>query len=299
MKPTLLILAAGIGSRYGGLKQVDGMGPSGEAIIEYSIYDALRAGFGKIVFVIRKDIEAAFREKIGSKVESRARVEYAFQEMTTGLEWLPNPPERQKPWGTAHAMLAARDHLQEPFAVINADDFYGADAFQKLSQFLQTECSPTLHGMVAYRLGNTLSENGSVSRGVCQVSPDGFLTAMHERTQIERFPEGIAYVENGERHPLTDDTYVSMNFFGFHPAIMPEIETQFRDFVEKNMGNPKAEFFIPLVVNRIIQEGKARMRVLSSNAQWFGVTYTADKELVQGELMEMVEKGVYGRSLWQ
>jgi NDP-sugar pyrophosphorylase family protein len=299
MQPTLLILAAGIGSRYGGLKQVDGMGPGNEAILEYSVFDAKRAGFGKVVFVIRKDIEADFIEKVGRKIEPHIKVEYAFQEKDTALDWLPTLPHREKPWGTGHAILSAKQFLTEPFVVLNADDFYGADAFENIAQFLSTECSPNCYGMVAYHIGNTLSENGFVSRGVCAVNPEGFLTDVVERTQIERFPEGIAYVDDaGTRHGLTDNTLVSMNFWAFYPNILDEIEVQFRDFVLANQDRPKAEFYIPTVVNNLIQAGKIQLRVLSSNSQWFGVTYTEDKTTVQAALAGMAEQGVYIKGLW-
>lgn len=299
MQPTLLILAAGIGSRYGGLKQVDGMGPGQEAILEYSVFDAKRAGFGKVVFVIRKDIEADFIEKIGRKVAPHIQVEYAFQEKNTALEWLPELPPREKPWGTAHAILSARQYLTEPFVALNADDFYGADAIAHIAQFLRTECSPTCYGMVAYLLGNTLSENGAVSRGVCTVSADGFLTDVVERTKIERFPEGIAYVdEANQKHPLADNTLVSMNFWAFHPNILEEIAMQFRAFVHANIDKPKAEFYIPTVVNNLIKSEKIKLRVLSSSSQWYGVTYTEDKKTVQAALADLAEKGAYKKGLW-
>lgn len=298
MKPTLLILAAGMGSRYGGLKQVDGMGPAGETILEYSIFDALRAGFGKVVFIIRHDIEQEFREKVGKRIESHAEVEYAFQELDTALGWLPNPPARQKPWGTAHAILAAKDHLDVPFAVINADDFYGPAAYQALSSFLIHECSPTLYGMVGYQLENTLSENGSVSRGVCAVDNEGFLSAINERTKIERFPEGIFYFEGEERFELAPKTPVSMNFWGFHPSILPEIEIQFRSFVEANQENPKSEFFIPLIVSQLLETEKIKLKVLNSDAQWIGVTYPEDKPLVQNALTDMTTHNTYPTPLW-
>lgn len=299
MKPTLLILAAGIGSRYGGLKQIDGMGPGGEAIIEFSAFDALRAGFGKIVFVIRRDIEAEFRTHVGDRIAPHIPVAYAFQEMDTALEWLPVKPERSKPWGTAHAILAAREHLTEPFAAINADDFYGAEAFQRLADFLANDCSPSEYAMVAYRLANTLSENGSVSRGVCVVSPDGYLEEVTERTRIERFPEGIFHTfDDGTRLPLADDTLVSMNFWGFHPAILPEIDTQFRAFVQRTADQPKAEFYIPSVVTAMIESGRARVRALSSESPWYGVTYPADKDTVQTALGQLTAANVYPKSLW-
>ncbi len=294
MQPTLLILAAGIGSRYGGLKQVDGIGPGGEAILEYSVHDALKAGFGKVVFVIRRDIEAAFREKIGNKLSPHIRVEYAFQEMNTALDWLPAPPHREKPWGTGHAILSAKEHLTEPFVAINADDFYGADAFQAMADFLRTDCSPDVYGMVAYQLGLTLSENGAVSRGVCFVDESGYLSEVIERTKIERFPEGIAYLdEAGEHHHLPDGTPVSMNFWGFHPTVLQEIESQFRAFVQANMDRPKAEFYIPTVVNTLIENNRIKLKVLHSHSQWYGVTYPEDKATVQTYLTQMAQENLY------
>lgn len=299
MKPTLLILAAGVGSRYGGLKQVDGMGPGGEAILEFSVYDALRAGFGKVVFVIRKDIEAEFRERIGRKIERQVAVEYAFQEMNTGLDWLPTPPHREKPWGTGHAILSAQKVIAEPFAAINADDFYGADAFNVLGQFLQHECAPDTYGMVAYQLANTLSENGHVSRGVCSVDAGGYLTEVTERTKIARLEDGIYYTgDQGEQHLLAENTPVSMNFWGFHHGIFDELETQFRAFVEANMQQPRAEFYIPTVVNNMLHAGKVRVRVLSSASQWYGVTYPEDKETVRGALARVAGEGGYPVPLW-
>ncbi|MBL7802171.1 MAG: nucleotidyltransferase [Saprospiraceae bacterium] len=299
MQPTLLILAAGIGSRYGGLKQVDGMGPGGEAIIEYSAFDALRAGFGKIVFVIRRDIETEFRERVGSRIEPHIPVEYAFQEMDTALDWLAVRPQRVKPWGTGHAILSARQYLTEPFAAINADDFYGAEAFQTLADFLKNDCSASEYALVAYRLANTLSENGSVSRGVCVVSPDGYLSEVTERTKIERFAEGIFHTfDDGSRLALPDETLVSMNFWGFHPAILEEIDRQFREFVDRNAEQPKAEFYIPSVVSAMIHSGKAKVKTLSSESAWYGVTYPGDKDTVQAALAELTRQGVYKKPLW-
>lgn len=287
MQPTLLILAAGIGSRYGGLKQVDGMGPGGEAILEYSVHHAIQAGFGKVVFVIRKDIESAFREKVGHRVESKIHTEYAFQEFDSCLDWLSEKPHREKPWGTGHAILSAKHLLKEPFATVNADDFYGADAFQHLGNFLQNQCSSTEYGMVAYQLGNTLSENGAVSRGVCNVSNEGYLNGVIERTKIERFADGIHFSDDLGRHFLAENTPVSMNLWGLHHTILEEIENQFRAFVLANMGNPKAEFYIPAVVNSLIQSEKIRLRVLHSKSQWYGVTYPEDKATVQAALLAM------------
>lgn len=285
MQPTLLILAAGIGSRYGGLKQADGMGPNGESILEFSVRDAVKAGFGKLVLVIRKDIEADFREKVGNKVEQLIPTVYAFQEMDTALDWMPEKPHRLKPWGTGHAILSAKEHLTEPFIAINADDYYGPDAFRTIAQFLTTECTPDTYAMVAYRLANTLSENGSVSRGVCTETADGYLADVEERTKIERYDDGIFFTdEQGERHFLPDATLVSMNFWGFHQSLLTVIESMFREFVVNNQGNPKAEFYIPTVVNHQIQSGAARVKVLTSDSQWYGVTYPEDKDTVQAAL---------------
>ncbi len=298
MQPTLLILAAGIGSRYGGLKQIDGMGPDGESIVEYSVFDAIRAGFGKVVFVIRKDIETDFREKVGSRIEPYIRTEYAFQEPDTALEWLSTLPKREKPWGTGHAILAAKNHIQEPFVAINADDFYGAEAFRQIADFLRTGCSPVQYGMVAYRLANTLSENGTVARGVCTVGENGMLATVTERLNIERTAEGISYrEEDGHRHFLADDTLVSMNFWAMHPDVMQEIEQQFKTFVQNNLNQPRAEFYIPKVLNTLLQENKIVLKVLTSNNQWYGVTYTADKETVQ-EALSALSGSDYPRPLW-
>jgi len=287
MQPTLLILAAGIGSRYGGLKQVDGIGPGGEAILEYSVHQAIQAGFGKVVFVIRKEIETAFREKVGHRVEARIPTEYAFQEFDSCLDWLDEKPHREKPWGTGHAILSAKHLLTEPFATVNADDYYGADAFENLGNFLRNTCSATEYGMVAYQLGNTLSENGAVSRGVCAVDADGYLSGVTERTKIEREADGIHFSDEAGRHYLPDETPVSMNLWGVHHTILDEIETQFRAFVRVNMDKPKAEFYIPTVINTLIESGKIRLRVLHSDSQWYGVTYPDDKATVQAALAGM------------
>lgn len=295
MKPTLLILAAGVGSRYGGLKQVDGMGPGGEAILEYSVYDAIRAGFGKVVFVIRKDIETDFRDKVGRRVEKHIHTEYAFQEFDTALDWLAEKPHREKPWGTGHAILSAKKFISEPFATVNADDFYGADAFQTLADFLAGECSPQRYGMVAYQLSNTLSENGSVSRGVCTVDEHGLLVDVVERTKIQRLENGIHFTDAaGAQHFLADHTPVSMNLWGLHHSVMDELESQFREFVHHNTGNPKAEFFIPTVINNLLNSGKISLKVLHSDSQWYGVTYPEDKEIVQQALAGMgYKKGLF------
>jgi hypothetical protein len=300
MKPTLLVLAAGIGSRYGGLKQVDGLGPGGHAILEYSVYDAIRAGFGKVVFVIRKEIDEVFREKIGDRMVGHIQVEYAYQELDTALEWWTGAPiTRTKPWGTGHAVLAAKHLIEEPFAVINADDFYGPEAYQVLADFLTTDCAPDSYAMVGYKLKNTLSENGSVSRGVCSVNEHGNLAEVIERTKIYRDEAGkIVFEEADGVHDVPEDAPVSMNFWGFHQDVMQVTERMYRDFVVANHENLRSEFFIPLIVNAQIQDGTARLRVLRTDSEWFGVTYTADKEIVQAAFFDQVASGVYPEQLW-
>lgn len=298
-KPTLLILAAGMGSRYGGLKQVDALGPGGEALIEFSIYDAIRAGFGKVVFVIRKDIELPFREKIGNQFADKIDVQYAFQEMDSPIEGISEFPEREKPWGTAHAMLVAQDKIQEPFAVINADDYYGISGFQAMADFLQQTCSPGDYSMVAYELENTLSDHGHVNRGVCGVDEEGHLTDVVERMKIRRTEQGVVYEEDGQLFPLSEKTLVSMNFWGFHPDIFEITRRDFIDFVAANRDNPRAEFFIPLVVNKLIQTGAIHLHVIPNDEQWYGVTYQADKPRVQAAFQAMVEAGKYPPALWK
>lgn len=301
MKPTLLILAAGIGSRYGGLKQADSIGPSGESIIEYSIFDAIRAGFGKVVIVIRKSIEQEFKEKISNKFEDKIQVEYAYQEIDTPIEGIEKFPERKKPWGTGHAMLVAKDKIKEPFLVINADDFYGFSAFQKMSDFLTQRCTPTQFGMVGYWLKNTLSENGSVSRGVCEVDTNGLLTSVTERTKIVRDEEDndIYYHEEDRKTHLPDDTIVSMNFWGFHPSVFELARKMFVDFVKSNADNPTAEFYIPKIANTVIEENRGTIAVMTTRDQWYGVTYQEDKQTVQNAFWALTTIGAYPNGLWQ
>lgn len=300
MKPTLLILAAGMGSRYGGLKQIDPIGPEGEAIIEYSIYDAIRAGFGKVVFVIRKTFEEAFKEKFSNKFEDKIEVKYAFQEVNTPIPGVEDLPERTKPWGTAHAVLVAHDQIQEPFAVINADDYYGVSAFEQIAEFLTKEAAPDYAGMVGYILKNTITDNGSVNRGVCQLDDKRHLTDVVERHKIKRGDDGmVTYTESdGETGELTDDTIVSMNFWGFHPSIFKEINQQFIDFAKANKENPKAEFYIPLVADTMIKAGKMQLKVLTSQDQWYGVTYREDKDMVVDAFKNLTVTGVYPSPLW-
>jgi NDP-sugar pyrophosphorylase family protein len=300
MKPTLLILAAGMGSRYGGIKQIDTVGPNGEIIIDYSIYDAIKAGFGKVVFVIRKSIEADFKscgfeEKYGDKIN----IDYVYQEIDAPITGITDLPERQKPWGTGHAILMAANAIQEPFIAINADDYYGFDAFNKIAKFLTQSASPKNYCMVGYKLKNTLSENGYVSRGVCVTNEAKHLTDVTERTNIQRDENGQTFfVENEKNHDLDENAIVSMNFWGFHPNVFEALRTQFIDFVKEKGDNPKAEFFIPSVINTLINDGKIDVTVLTSDDQWYGVTYKEDKENVQAAFRKMLADGVYPISLW-
>lgn len=302
--PALIIMAAGIGSRYGGLKQVDPIGPNGEIIIDYSVFDALRAGFEKIVFLIRRDIEAVFREKIGNKIEQRADVVYVFQEIGSVPPGFTVPPERKKPWGTGHAVLSCKGAVDQPFAAINADDFYGPSAFQALAAHLREARDPAGgpydYSMVGYRLGNTLSAHGSVARGICTVTSDGYLEEVNERTRIEMVDGKIQYTENGEEWlPISADSTVSMNMWGFTPSFMAELEARFPDFLKKSAANPlKAEFFLPEVVNQLLQEGRARVKVLPVAEKWFGVTNPEDRPLVQAAIRDLVQRGLYPENLW-
>ena len=299
MKPTLLILAAGMGSRYGGLKQLDGVGPNNEAIIEYSIFDAIRAGFGRVVFVIRKDIEDVFKEKIGNQFADKIKVDYVFQELDSPIEGINEWPHREKPWGTAHAMLVAHDTIKEPFAVINADDYYGVSAYRDMAKFLSEECSPEHHAMAGYVLDNTLSDHGEVNRGICEMNDQNYLIDVVERLKIRRNEQGVAeYLEEEKRYPIPDGTLVSMNFWGFHPAIFEEIRKEFVQFVEENKENPRAEFFIPLFVNSFIKNGKIKVKVLPCEDNWYGVTYREDKEMVQKAFAKLIANGVYEEKLW-
>lgn len=287
-----------MGSRYGGLKQVDALGPHGEALIEYSVYDAIRAGFGKVVFVIRKSIEAPFKEKIGDKFSSEIEVAYAFQEMDSPIEGIDRFPAREKPWGTAHAVLVAKDVIKEPFAVINADDYYGISGFETMAQFLTQQASPTDYSMIAYQLNNTLSDAGHVNRGICEVDSNGHLSNVVERHKIHRSPEGIRYLEGGDDHFLSPEALVSMNFWGFHPNIFETIRQGFVQFVKDSHDQPKAEYYIPLVVNQQIQAEAIQLHVLANGEQWYGVTYQEDKVKVQKAFDQLSEQGKYPRPLW-
>ena len=301
MKPTLFVLAAGMGSRYGGLKQLDGLGPNGETIMDYSIFDAIRGGFGKIVFVIRRDFEQDFRDKVLSKYEGHIPTELVFQAIDDLPAGFTCPADRAKPWGTNHAVLMGKDVIKEPFAVINADDFYSRDAFAVMGKWLNElpEGSTGKYSMVGFRICNTLSENGTVARGVCAKNEAGMLTDVVERTEIMRVDGTICYKdENGEWQPVGEETPVSMNFWGFTPDYFNYSEAQFVDFLKENIDKPKSEFFIPLVVDTLINSGKATCEVLDTTAKWFGVTYAADRPGTVEKIQALVDAGEYPNKLF-
>ena len=303
MKPTLFVLAAGMGSRYGGLKQLDGLGPNGETIMDYSIYDAIRSGFGKVVFVIRKDFENDFREKILSKYENHIPVELVFQSINDVPEGVKVPAERVKPWGTNHAVLMGKGVIKEPFATINADDFYGRESFEVLAKELSSlaEGSKNQYCMVGYRVGNTLSESGTVSRGICETNEEGLLTSVVERTQIGwNADHKVYYVdENGADQVISENTPVSMNMWGFTPEYFDYSEEYFINFAKANEGNLKAEFYIPLLVNDLVNSGTAKLKVLDTPAKWFGVTYAADRQGVVDKIAALVAAGDYPEKLFK
>lgn len=296
MKPTLVVLAAGMGSRYGGLKQVDPVGPSGEAILDYSVFDAVRAGFGKVVFIIRHDFETEFKEKVGKKYEGLIPVDYCYQDINDLPAPYKVPEGRTKPWGTGHATRAARGVVKEPFAVINADDFYGRDAFEQLAKFLSNATDGATLGfaMVGYKLELTLSENGSVARGICDVAADGTLRGVTEMTKLVRAGD---VAENREdpaapvKVPL--DARVSMNLWGFTPGLFTELEARFPKWLAENGAKEKSEWYIPFVVDELIKEGKATCKVLPTESSWFGVTYREDKPFVMAEIKKLVDAGEY------
>ncbi len=298
MKPTLLILAAGMGSRYGGIKQMDSFGPSGETIMDYSIFDAIRSGFGKIVFVIRKDFAAEFKRIFEAKLKGKVETQYVMQEMNSFTENYAMPAERTKPWGTAHAVLCAKDVIDEPFAVINADDFYGRDAFEKAASFLRTDVSENTWSIIGYMLSKTLSENGTVSRGVCEVNDKGNLISIAERVKIYREDGKIVYEENGMKTELPENTSVSMNFWCFHQSAFEYIQKLFKKFLLENGANPKSEFFIPIVGDAFIKDKNGTIKVIQTSAQWFGVTYKEDAPSVRQSIEALIEKGVYPEKLW-
>lgn len=289
-----------MGSRYGGLKQLDGLGPNGETIMDYSIFDAIRGGFGKLVFVIRKSFEKDFREKIISKYENHIPVEVVFQELDMLPEGFTCPEDRVKPWGTNHAVLMGKDVINEPFAVINADDFYGRDSFAVIGKALaEMDGKQNDYCMVGYRVGNTLSESGSVARGVCEMNDEGYLTTVVERTAIERIDGKIQFKDENDRMvTIADNTPVSMNMWGFTPDYFKYSEDYFVEFLKKNMGNLKSEYFIPLMVNELITKGKARVKVLDTTSKWFGVTYAADRQSVVDKIQALVDAGEYPAKLF-
>ena len=301
MKPTLFVLAAGMGSRYGGLKQLDGLGPNGETIMDYSIFEAIRGGFGKIVFVIRKDFEEDFRKKIISKYENHIPVEVVFQSIDKLPDGFTCPAERVKPWGTNHAVLMGKEVIREPFAVINADDFYGRDSFAVIGKFLSElpEGAKNTYCMVGFRVGNTLSESGTVARGICSTDENRHLTTVVERTEIMRINGVVSYKdENGEWVGIEDNTPVSMNMWGFTPDYFNYSEEYFIDFLKENIDKPKAEYYIPLMVNKLINDGTATVEVLDTTSRWFGVTYAADRQGVVDKLQALADSGEYPSKLF-
>jgi len=300
MKPTLFVLAAGLGSRYGGLKQMDGIGPNGETIMEYSIYDAIRSGFGKVVFVIRHSFEKEFNEFVTKRFANAIPVEIVFQE----LDYLPEGyhlnKEREKPWGTNHAVLMGKGAIREPFCVINADDFYGKESFETISRFLQSVDGKTnQYGMIGYPVCNTLSESGTVARGVCETDADNCLTTVVERTQIKRIDGKIRYEENGEWYELAENTPVSMNMWAFTPDYFDYSEEAFKLFLDERGDELKSEFYIPSVVNNLIKNKVATVKVFDTTSQWFGVTYKEDKPVVIERINKLIEQKIYPPILWK
>lgn len=298
MKPTLLILAAGIGSRYGGIKQLDQFGPNGETIIDYSLYDAIRAGFGKVVFIVRQEIKDSAEEIFAPKLKGKIDFDFAIQGVQSYVPDDLGVVERVKPWGTGHATLCAWPQTDTPFAVINADDFYGYEAFSTMAKFLTTDANDKQHAMVGYELKRTLSENGTVSRGVCVERADGNLESVIERTKIFEDGGQIYFEEEGERTALAPETPVSMNFWGFKPSMFPITKELFEDYARVNLHTPKAEFYIPTVMTHIIQKGLGDCRVFRVASDWFGVTYPEDKPAVQAALLALHENGDYPGKLW-
>jgi len=299
MKPTLMILAAGMGSRYGGLKQMDSMGPSGETIMDYSVYNALQAGFGKVVFVIRKDIEADFREMFIEKIGKHMPVEYVIQDLHDLPAGFQVPEGRQKPWGTGHAILAAREVIKEPFAVINADDFYGRDAFQVMADYLAEQAiDSTDYCMVGYPLVNTLSEHGTVNRGVCHVNREGHLVEVVERIGLGWRENIVGFEQDGQWIEVLPKTVVSMNMWGFTPKYFEQSQADFIDFLNEQGQELKSEFFIPSTVSKLIEEGNCIVTVLQTSAKWFGITYQEDRDATVAKIKEMVAAGEYPEKLW-
>ena len=299
MKPTLVILAAGMASRYGSMKQTQSFGPSGETIMDYSIYDAIRAGFGKVVFIIREEFAEGFKAIFEPKLKGRIETDYVYQHLTAFTGGREIPADRTKPWGTGHAVLCCKGKVNEPFAVINADDYYGRDAFVKAYNFLTTQCNEQTYCIVGYELKNTLSDNGSVSRGVCDVDVQNNLTDINERTSIFRGANGkITYEDASGLHEVSEDSLVSMNYLCFAPGFIDLCEEQFSVFLDKHIHEPKSEFFIPTATKHFIQSGKGVVKVIPTSAKWFGVTYKEDAPGVQASINELVTSGEYPSKLW-
>ncbi|MGN6164720.1 MAG: sugar phosphate nucleotidyltransferase [Flavisolibacter sp.] len=299
MKPTLVIMAAGMASRYGSMKQIQSFGPSGETIMDYSIYDAIKAGFQKVVFIIREDFAEDFKEIFEPKLKGRIEAEYVYQEMDKFMGDQEVPADRKKPWGTSHAILCASEAVKEPFAVINADDFYGSDSFQKAFNFLQNNCKEDVYSIIGYELAKTLSEHGSVSRGVCEVDENDNLVAINERLKIYRENGQIISEEpDGSKIPLPEDSKASMNFWCFHPSIFSFLEAGFQTFLNENINNPKSEYLIPFSADQFIKKELGVIKVIPTSSKWFGVTYKEDAPVVQRNLDELVEQGAYPKSLW-
>ena len=298
MKPTLLILAAGMASRYGSMKQTESFGPPGETIMDYSIYDAIRAGFGKVVFIIRKDFAEGFKSRFGSKLDGKIEVDYVYQEMDCFVDKNDIPADRTKPWGTGHAILCAKDVIKEPFAVINADDYYGTDAFKKAADFLNNQCNEHTYSIIGYQLDKTLSDHGTVSRGVCEVDADMNLVSINERTKI--YPEDgkVVYEEGENKFEVPAKSSVSMNFWCFHPSLFERAERLFKKFVPENKDNIKAEFFIPIIADEFIRQEGNLIKVIPTSSQWFGVTYKEDAAAVKNSIDKLVADKVYPTSLW-
>ena len=299
MQPTLLILAAGMASRYGSMKQIQGFGPNGETIMDYSIYDAIRAGFTKVVFIIRKDFAEDFKNIFEPKLKGKVAIDYVYQDLRSFTGDYPVPAERTKPWGTAHAVLCAKDAIKEPFAVINADDFYGRDAFEKAYGFLTKQVNPSTYCIIGYELAKTLSDNGTVSRGVCQVDAADNLISIAERTKIYEENGKITYEENDKKFEVPFDSKVSMNFWAFDPSVFGYTEKMFHEFLREQGANPKAEFFIPIIGDKFIKNGDGKIKVIPTGAKWFGVTYKEDAPEVQASLNALIDKGEYPKSLWK
>lgn len=299
MKPTLLILAAGMGSRFGGLKQVEPVGPNGEAIIDYTIFDAIRAGFGKVVFIIRESFADAFREKFDAKLKGKIKVEYVFQELDKLPEGFSLPEGREKPWGTAHAILVAKDVINEPFCALNADDFYGRNAYRVMADFLNSSEDEKEYSMVGYRLDNTLSDFGSVSRGICSVDENNNLKKIVETTKILKKDNAVISIEpDGSEKTLSGKENASMNIWGFKPSIFSTLEKKFVSFLKNEIDKPKSEMYIPSVVFEMIDEGLANVKVLEADSPWFGVTYKEDKPFVIEKIQKLVNAGEYPEKLW-